>query len=77
MGKSFESMFESAEVPTDPIDVVQKFIELVDAQPGTRPFRSVVGLDIGVIARNQSDEAHELPFLQAMGLVEYCTLKTS
>lgn len=77
IGKNFEAMFESADVATDPLDVVHKFIELVDMQPGTRPFRSVVGLDVGVIARNQSDEAHELPFLEAMGLVEYTTLKTS
>jgi NAD(P)-dependent dehydrogenase (short-subunit alcohol dehydrogenase family) len=76
MGKNFEAMFESPDVPTDPIDVVMKFIELVDMKPGTRPFRSVVGLDVGVIDRNRSDEAHEAPFLQMMGLEEFASLKT-
>jgi len=76
MGKNFEEMFANPDVPTDPIDVVMKFIELVDMEPGTRPFRSVVGLDVGVIERNRSDEAHEAPFLEMMGLEEFVSLKT-
>lgn len=76
MGKAFEGMFMDPEVPTDPIDVVNTFVTLVDSQAGTRPFRSVVGVDLGVRARNDADEAHEGPFLEAMGLTEFAKLKT-
>ena len=44
---------------------------------GTRPFRSVVGVDLGAVARNASDEAHNPPFLEMMGLTEFVRLKTA
>lgn len=76
MGAAFEGMFNDPEVPTDPIDVVNRFVELSDLAPGTRPFRSVVGVDIGVRDRNASDEAHDGPFIQAMGMEEIVKLRT-
>ena len=75
MGAAFEEMFKDPEVPTDPADVVDRFMELVDMTPGTRPFRSIVGFDLGVSARNASDEAHEKPFLEMMGLNEFVQLQ--
>ena len=77
MGTAFEDMFANPDVPTDPSDVVDQFVKLVDMAPGTRPFRTVVGVDLGVAARNESDEAHEDPYLQAIGLEEFVRLKTS
>ena len=77
MGGAFQEMFANPDVPTDPSDVVDQFVNLVDMTPGTRPFRTVVGVDLGVAARNESDEAHEGPFLQAMGLEAFVKLKTS
>jgi NAD(P)-dependent dehydrogenase (short-subunit alcohol dehydrogenase family) len=77
LGKAFEGMFEDPNVPTDPIDVVNAFVNLVDMAPGERPFRTVVGVDLGVIERNKSDEVLDGPFLQAMGLEEFSQLKTS
>jgi NAD(P)-dependent dehydrogenase (short-subunit alcohol dehydrogenase family) len=77
IGAAFEGMFDDPEVPTDPSLVVDRFVELIDMAPGTRPFRSVVGVDIGVAARNESDEQHEEPFLAAMGLEEFVQLQTS
>lgn len=77
MGAAFEGMFNDPQVPTDPADVVDRFVELIDMAPGTRPFRSVVGVDMGVTQRNATDEAHEAPFLQAMGLEEFVQLRTS
>lgn len=71
LGAAFEEMFKDPEVPTDPIDVVDRYVELIDMAPGTRPFRSVVGFDVGVTDRNASDEAHEKPFLEMMGLDEF------
>lgn len=76
IGNAFEGMFRDPEIPTDPIDVVNTFIALVDSEAGTRPFRSVVGVDLGVKARNAADEAYEAPFLEAMGLTEFAKLKT-
>lgn len=77
MGAAFEAMFNNPEVPTDPADVVDRFVELIDMAPGTRPFRSVVGLDMGATERNATDEAHEGPFLQMMGLEEFVQLRTT
>jgi NAD(P)-dependent dehydrogenase (short-subunit alcohol dehydrogenase family) len=76
MGAAFEGMFNDPEVPTDPPAVVDRFVELIDMTPGTRPFRSAVGVDLGVVERNASDEAHDGPFLQAMGLEEFTKLET-
>jgi NAD(P)-dependent dehydrogenase (short-subunit alcohol dehydrogenase family) len=76
LGSAFEGMFADTNVPTDPEDVVASFIQLIDMAPGTRPFRTVVGVDMGVRERNASDEAHEGPFLQAMGLEEFVQLRT-
>lgn len=76
MGAAFEGMFNDPQVPTDPADVVEQFVALTDMTPGTRPFRTVVGVDVGVRARNASDAPHEAPFLQAMGLEEFVKLRT-
>lgn len=76
-GAAFEGMFDDPEVPTDPVDVAQRFAELISMTAGTRPFRSVVGVDLGVVARNASDEAHNPPFLEMMGLTEFVRLKTA
>lgn len=76
LNAAFEGMFASPEVPTDPEDVVRAFVDLVDAPHGSRPFRTVVGVDLGVIARNESDSAYEAPFEQAMGIEEISKLKT-
>ncbi len=75
MNSAFEGMFEDPDAPTDPIDVVNRFVELIDMAPGTRPFRSVVGVDLGIVERNVSDETHEAPFLEAMGLTEFVKLR--
>jgi NAD(P)-dependent dehydrogenase (short-subunit alcohol dehydrogenase family) len=76
MGAAFEAMFGDPEVPTDPADVVHRFVELMEMDAGTRPFRSVVGVDMGVSERNATDEAHDAPFLQMMGLDEFVRLRT-
>lgn len=77
LNEAFAGMFASPDVSTDPKDVVDAFVHLVDMKPGTRPFRTPVGVDMGVGARNESDEAHEGPFLQAMGLEEFVKLKVN
>lgn len=77
LGEAFQGMFDDPEVPTDPSLVVDRFVELVEMEPGSRPFRSPVGLDLGVSQRNSDDEKHDPPLLEAFGMTEFATLKTS
>lgn len=74
LGVAFEEMFADPAMPTDPELVVARLIELIDMEPGARPFRSVVGVDLGVADRNASSEAHEAPFLEMMGFTDFVSL---
>lgn len=74
MGAAFEGVFADPDAPTDPGMVVDRIVELAAMQPGTRPFRSVVGLDFGVRDRNASAEPHDVAALEAMGLTAFATL---
>lgn len=74
MGSSFEGLFKDPETPTDPALVVDRIIELTEMNPGTRPFRSVVGVDFGVREINASVEPFESAVLEAMGLTSFATL---
>lgn len=78
MGAAFEEMFASPEVNTDPELVVDTFIELADMAPGTRPFRSVVGFDFGVVGpMNDAAEPFYAELLEAMGMAEVATIRPS
>lgn len=74
MGSAFEGLFKDPETPTDPGLVVDRIIELTEMNAGTRPFRSVVGVDFGVRELNASVEPHEAALLEAMGLTSFATL---
>lgn len=74
MGEAFEGLFADPSL-TDPEQVVDRMIELIEMDPGTRPFRSVVGVDFGVRERNASDEPHDAPMLEALGLADFATLR--
>ncbi len=73
---AFAAQFADDRVPTDPTDVVARFEELIDMEPGERPFRSVVGADKGVAARNATDEVHEAAFLEMMGLTDFVQIRS-
>jgi NAD(P)-dependent dehydrogenase (short-subunit alcohol dehydrogenase family) len=75
MGAGFAQMFNDPTVPTDPALVVDCFLKLVDMAPGTRPFRHPVGVDLGVVERNKSDEVFDAGLLEAMGLTDFARLK--
>lgn len=78
MGAAFNEMFEGDEVDTDPDRVVDRFVELVDMAPGTRPFRSLVGFDFGVVAPlNEAAEPLYGQLLEGMGMAEVATLRPS
>jgi len=75
MDTAFEGIFEDPDVPTDPKDVCNRMVELVNMAPGTRPFRAVVGVDFGVRERNDADAPADAGVLEALGLTEFATLK--
>lgn len=74
MGASFDQVFKDPKAPTDPKLVVDRMIELVGMKAGTRPFRSVVGLDFGVRDRNAMAEPLDAGLFEAMGLKSFATL---
>ena len=78
MGAAFEEIFEGDEVNTDPSLVVDTFVNLVDMAPGTRPFRSLVGFDFGVVGpMNEAADPLYGQLYEAMGLSEVAVLKPS
>jgi NAD(P)-dependent dehydrogenase (short-subunit alcohol dehydrogenase family) len=74
LGGAFDGMFEDPETPTDPGLVVERMIELAEMDPGTRPFRSVVGVDFGVSERNEAAEPRDAAVLEAFGMTSFATL---
>ena len=74
MGTDFQAMLASPESPTDPTLVVDTMADLIAMAPGTRPLRTVVGMDFGVGARNTDDALHDAALLEAFGMTEFATL---
>jgi NAD(P)-dependent dehydrogenase (short-subunit alcohol dehydrogenase family) len=74
MGSAFEQVFKDPAAPTDPKLVVDRMIELIGMKAGTRPFRSVVGLDFGVRDRNAAVEPFDAGVLEAMGMSSFAKL---
>ncbi len=65
-----QSAFENAEAPTDPMLVVQSFETLMNLPNGSRPIRTMVGLDSGLQAPNDATEPIRKGVLASMGLAE-------
>lgn len=74
VGNAFEGMFNDPGTPTDPGMVVEQIITLTDMSAGSRPFRSVVGVDVGVRERNAAVEPFDVAVLEAFGLTSFATL---
>lgn len=64
------SMFEDENAPTDPMIVVKTFEELIDLPAGSRPLRSIAGLDFGFQALNDAVEPIRKAGLESMGLAD-------
>ena len=62
--------FEDSNAPTDPMLVVQAFEELINLPNGSRPLRTMVGLDFGLQALNDAVEPIRKGVLASMGLAE-------
>ena len=59
------ALFEDENAPTDPMDVVKAFENLIDAPNGTRPLRTIAGLDFGTQAINDAVEPHRKALLDS------------
>jgi NAD(P)-dependent dehydrogenase (short-subunit alcohol dehydrogenase family) len=62
----------------DPSLVVDTFVDLVDGAPGTRPFRSLVGFDFGVVGpMNEAAAPLYGQLYEAAGLADVAVIKPS
>ncbi|MDH3650987.1 MAG: SDR family oxidoreductase [Saprospiraceae bacterium] len=69
--KQVISMFEDEHAPTDPMIVVKDFAKLIDMPTGTRPLRTISGLDFGFQALNDAAEPIRKAGLESMGIAEW------
>lgn len=69
-GKQVEGMFEDANAPTDPMIVVKIFENLINSSAGSRPLRTIAGLDFGFQALNDAVEPIRKASLESMGLAD-------
>lgn len=72
---AFDRIFADPDAPTDPSLVVDAIVELIDEAPGSRPFRTVVGVDMGVRERNALIAPHDAALLEGLGLSGWATLE--
>lgn len=67
-GQQVEQMFQNPDAPTDPMIVVKIFEHLIDTPTGSRPFRTLAGLDFGFQALNDAVEPIRKAGLEALKL---------
>lgn len=65
-----QSAFEDSNAPTDPMLVVKTFEKLIDLPSGSRPLRTMVGIDFGLQELNDSVEPIRKKVLESMGLAD-------
>jgi NAD(P)-dependent dehydrogenase (short-subunit alcohol dehydrogenase family) len=64
------TMFDDENAPTDPMVVIKTFEDLINAKPGTRPLRTIAGIDFGMQALNDAVEPIRKASLEGMGLAD-------
>lgn len=69
--QQIQQSYDDPELPTDPMIVVKDFERLIKMAPGTRPMRTVSGLDWGVIALNEATEPFRVGGLEGMGISDW------
>lgn len=70
-GKQVEGMFGDENAPTDPMIVVKIFEDLINLPNGSRPLRTIAGLDFGFQALNDVVEPLRKASLASMELSEW------
>lgn len=66
-----QATYEDPEAPTDPMIVVEDFKKLIEMEPGTRPLRTISGLDWGVRTLNEVTESFRKGGLEGMGIADW------
>ncbi len=70
-GNQVRDMFEDDNAPTDPMIVAEIFEDLINSDPGSRPLRTIAGLDFGFQALNDATEPIRKAGLEAMGIGDW------
>ena len=70
-GEQVKAMYEDENAPTDPMIVVQLFEKLIKMPVGSRPIRTIAGLDFGFQALNDATEPIRIGALQGMGIAQW------
>ncbi|MCW8845867.1 MAG: SDR family oxidoreductase [Gammaproteobacteria bacterium] len=74
MSDAFLKVLKNPKMPNDPELVVNRMIELIKMEPGTRPLRSVVGVHFGIERLNDLAEEHDASLKESMGLTAFARL---
>lgn len=70
-GQQVENMYADENAPTDPMIVVKIFEDLIKMPAGSRPLRTIAGLDFGFQAINDATEPIRKAGLASMGLSDW------
>ena len=70
-GTQVQQMYADENTPTDPMIVVKIFDDLINTPAGSRPLRTIAGLDFGFQAINDATEPIRKAGLEAMGLADW------
>ncbi len=70
-GDTVRTMFEDENAPTDPMIVVKEFENLINMPAGSRPIRTISGLDFGFQALNDATDPIRKAGLAAMGVGDW------
>ncbi len=70
-GKQVQSMYADENAPTDPMIVVQIFENLINMPEGSRPLRTIAGLDFGFQAINDATDPIRKAGLEGMGIASW------
>ncbi|WP_299578439.1 SDR family oxidoreductase [uncultured Sunxiuqinia sp.] len=70
-GGQVQNFFEDENAPTDPMVVVKIFEDLINKPAGSRPLRTIAGLDFGFQALNDAVEPIRVGALAAMGVGDW------
>jgi NAD(P)-dependent dehydrogenase (short-subunit alcohol dehydrogenase family) len=70
-GQQVNSLYEDDNAPTDPMIVVEIFDNLINMPNGTRPLRTIAGMDFGFQALNDAVEPIRKTSLDAFGISEW------
>ncbi len=67
-GGQVQNLYADENAPTDPMIVVKTYEDLINMPTGSRPLRTIAGLDFGFQALNDAVEPIRLSGLESMGL---------